>query len=85
MKELKAEMLLIKRNQTRNSLNITSETKLDEILTKILACLQNISQTGKLSIRAFSSDRHHGPIVSLHVQALSRHMSNINRSQSDKI
>ena len=38
-------MYQIKQNQTRNSLNITSETKPGKTPTKITVCLENISRT----------------------------------------
>ena len=45
---LKAEMLQIKQNQTRKSLNITSETKLGMKPTKIPVYLQNNCRTGTI-------------------------------------
>ena len=48
MKDLKAEMYQMKQNQTRNSLNITTETKPGKKPTKMIVCLQNISRTGTI-------------------------------------
>ena len=48
MKDLKAEMYQMKQNQTRNSLNRTTETKPGKKPTKMTVCLQNISQTGTI-------------------------------------
>ena len=46
MKDLKAEMFQKKQNQTRNSLNLASETKPGTKPTIMTVCLQNISQSG---------------------------------------
>ena len=48
MKDLKAELYQMKQNQTRNSLNITGETKLGKKPTKMTVCLQNIPRTGTI-------------------------------------
>ena len=53
MKDLKAEMYQMKQNQTRNLLNITSETKPGKKPTKMSVCLQNISRTGTIHPRIF--------------------------------
>ena len=43
----------MKQNQTRNSLNITSETKSGKKPTKMTICLQNTSWTGTLHLVIF--------------------------------
>ena len=49
MNDLKAEMLQIKQNQTRDSLNITSETKLGKKPTQMTVSLQiMISRRGTI-------------------------------------
>ena len=48
MKDFKVEMYQMKQKQTRNSLNITSETKPGKKPTETTVCLQNISQTGTI-------------------------------------
>ena len=48
MKDFKVEMYQMKQNQTRNSLNVKSETKPGKKPTKMTVCLQNISQMGTI-------------------------------------
>ena len=48
MKDSKAKMYQMKQNQTKNSLNITTETKPGKKPTKMTVGLQNISQTGTI-------------------------------------
>ena len=45
---MKAETYQMKQKQTRNSLNIASETKPGKKPTEITICLQNISRTGTI-------------------------------------
>ena len=53
MKDLQAEMYQMKRNQTRNSLNMTSQTKPGKKQTKMTVFLQNVSQTGTIHLGIF--------------------------------
>ena len=84
MKDLKAEMYQMKQNQTRTTLNITSETTAGKKATKMTVCLQNISRTGTIHQGIFLG-RTDGLIVSLRERPLSRHASNLNQSESEKI
>ena len=70
----------MKQNQTRKSLNIASETKPDK-----KPLVYKIFHERALSIRGFSSDGYCGMVVSLPAGALSRHVSNSNQLDSEKI
>ena len=70
MNDMKAEMLQMKQNQTRNSLNITSETKPGKEPTKMTVCLQNISLTGTIYLGIFFGRTLWADSVSPHVTTI---------------
>ena len=54
-------------------------------LGKAPVCLQKQFSDGALSIREFSAEEHFGLIGSLRGRPLSRYVSNLNQSESEKI
>ena len=81
VKDSKAKMYQMKQNQTKNSLNITTETKPGKKPTKMTVGLQNISQTGTIHPGIFLRP-HYGLIVLYRGRPLSCHVSNLNQSES---